>query len=104
MFSFIGGRISQRGQKTVLLYFGEVKHLIKSSSSSTTSQRQRFKLTTVVSGFAKPKNGKYIPASILHGKVGEDAYFKVHYVGEFCEDKPFAAAPAYVLVCNYLSL
>jgi len=43
------------------------------------------------------KNGKYIPASIHHGKVGEDAYFKAHYVGEFCEDKPFAATPAYVL-------
>ena len=33
------------------------------------------------------KNGKYIPASILHGKVGEDAYFRAHYAGELCEDK-----------------
>ena len=90
MFSFIGGRISQRGQP-VLLYFafisGEVKSTNKSSSCSTISQRQRFRITTAVSGFAKPKNGKYIPASILHGKVGEDAYFRAHYVGELCEDK-----------------
>ena len=90
MFSFIGSRISQRGQP-VLLYFafisGEVKSTNKSSSCSTISQRQRFRITTAVSGFAKPKNGKYIPASILHGKVGEDAYFRAHYVGELCEDK-----------------
>ena len=33
------------------------------------------------------KNDKYIPASILHGKVGEDAYFRAHYAGELCEDK-----------------
>ena len=103
MFSFIGGRMSQRGQP-VLLYFafvsGEVKSTNKSSSCSTISQRQRFKITTAVSGFAKPKNGKVflkpklsgekmeqIPASILHGKVGEDAYFRAHYAGELCEDK-----------------
>ena len=90
MFSFIGSRISQRGQP-VLLYFafisGEVKSTNKSSSCSTISQRQRFRITTAVSGFAKPKNGKYIPASILHGKVGEDAYFRAHYVGELCKDK-----------------
>ena len=90
MFSFIGGRISQRSQP-VLLYFafisGEVKSTNKTSSCSTISQRQRFRITTAVSGFAKPKNGKYIPASILHGKVGEDAYFRAHYVGELCEDK-----------------
>ena len=107
MFSFIGGRISQRGQP-ILLYFafitGEVKSTNKSLSCSTISQMQRFRVTTAVSGFAKPENGKYIPASIHHGKVGEDAYFKAHYVGEFCEDKPFAATSAYVLVCNYLSL
>jgi len=100
MFSFIGGRISQRGQP-VLLYFafisGEVKSTNKSSSCSTISQRQRFKIITAVSGFAKPKNGKYIPASILHGKVGEDAYFQAHYVGELKSEKPFAAASAYVL-------
>ena len=86
MFSIIGGRNFQRGQQPVLLYFAfisrELKSSKKSSSYSTISQRHRFKLTTVVSGFAKPKNGKYIPASILHGKVGEDAYFKAHYVGE----------------------
>ena len=104
MFSIIGGRIPQRCQQPVLLYFGEVKYLSKSSSYSTIAPKRCFKLTTVVSGFAKPKNGKYIPASIHHGKVGEDAYFKAHYVGEFCEDKPFAATSAYVLVCNYLSL
>ena len=103
MFSVIGGRISQRCQQPVLLYFGEVKYLCQSSSYSTIAPKQRFKLTTVVSGFAKPKNGKYIPASNLHGKVGEDAYFQAHYVGEFCEDKPFAATSAYVLVWNYLS-
>ena len=91
MFSIIGGRNSQRGQQPVLLYFAfisrELKSSNKSSSYSTISQRHRFKLTTVVSGFAKPKNGKYIPASILHGKVGEDAYFQAHYVGELKSGK-----------------
>ena len=90
MFSFIGARMSQRGQP-VLLYFafisGEVKSSNKSSNLSTIPPRQRFKIITAVSGFAKPKNGKDIPASILHGKVGEDAYFRAHYVGEICEDK-----------------
>ena len=92
MFSIIGGRIFQRGQP-VLLYFafisGEVKSSNKSSNLSTIPPRQRFKIITAVSGFAKPKKTlkPYIPESILHGKVGEDAYFRAHYVGEICEDK-----------------
>ena len=105
MFSIIGGRIFQRGQP-VLLYFafisGEVKSSNKSSNLSTIPPRQRFKIITAVSGFAKPKNQnvvflkkntnsikneKDIPASILDGKVGEDAYFRAHYVGEIYEDK-----------------
>ena len=113
MFSIIGGRIFQRGQP-VLLYFafisGEVKSSNKSSNLSTIPPRQRFKIITAVSGFAKPKKTlkPYIPvssgtgvllvpdhqvpedatpASILDGKVGEDAYFRAHYVGEIYEDK-----------------
>ena len=92
MFSFIGGRIFQRGQPA-LLYFafisGEVKSSNKSSNLSTIPPRQRFKIITAVSGFAKPKKTlkPYVPASILDGKVGEDAYFRAHYVGEIYEDK-----------------
>ena len=81
MFSFIGGRISQRGQP-VLLYFafisGEVKSTNKSSSCSTISQRQRFKITTAVSGFAKPKTlctGMEILAWFLVGGK---------YIHDFC--------------------
>jgi len=131
MFSIIGGRIFQRGQP-VLLYFafisGEVKSSNKSSNLSTIPPRQRFKIITAVSGFAKPKKTlkPYIPvssgtgvllvpdhqvpedatpASILDGKVGEDAYFRAHYVGEIYEDKLDSKitiidqkpAPAYVL-------
>ena len=96
MFSIIGGRIFQRGQP-VLLYFafisGEVKSSNKSSNLSMIPPRQRFKIITAVSGFAKPKKTLnpyvpgYVPASIRHGKVGEDAYFRAHYVGEIYEDK-----------------
>ena len=76
MFSIIGGRLSLRGQ-TALFYFafttpGEVRSTI----SDIPNQRPHFKLTTVVSGFAKPVNGKYAP-NINNGqmKVGEDAYW-----------------------------
>jgi len=82
MFSIIGGRLSLRGQ-TALFYFafttpGEVRSTI----SDIPNQRPHFKLTTVVSGFAKPVNGKYAP-NINNGqmKVGEDAYFRAKYDG-----------------------
>ena len=92
MFSIIGGRISLRGQSVLYqLAFtsGEVKCSFKGSSYSTIpeiTQKQCYKLTTVVSGFAKPKNGRYIPGDISNGQVGEDAYFKAQYSPDLPEE------------------
>ena len=81
MFSILGGRLSLRGQPVLFYFAFTTPGEVRSTISDVLSQRPRFKITTVVSGFPKPVNGKYIPGNILHGQVGEDAYFRAHYDG-----------------------